>query len=174
MSELRAGLVNATSMNADVHIPGHVVQANTVTIGPTHQTISSTDPQPIIGLEVIITPKFANSEILVISSIASSSTYVSSFGIFRDDVATANTSAANNSNQNNMQLTVFEEANTTLTRMRQHTVVHSEAANNTEQRYYNVYATSGWNGTSYDLIINNRTSLDMASFSTLTVMEIAK
>lgn len=174
MSELRAGLVNAASMNADVHIPGHVIQANTVTIGPAHQTISSTDPQPIIGLEVVITPKFANSEILIISSIASSATYVSSFGIFRDDVSTANTSGVTNTNENNMQLTVYEEANTTLSRMRQHTVIHSELANNTSQRYYNVYATSGWSGTSYDLIINNRASLDMASFSTLTVMEIAK
>jgi hypothetical protein len=105
------------------------------------------------------------------ATISGSQTHVSSYGIFKDGVATVSTSGQNNTNEPNMHTTQYIGTATT-DYIYQVPIMHSEIAGSTNARTYGVYGTSGWAGTLYTLYINNRGSNDMASFSHMTIFEV--
>jgi len=154
--------------------PGTVVQVQYAVSGPARQTIASLTPVAITGLSINFTPKYSDSLIIIEANIASSTTYVTSFGIFKDGNKTVSTSGFSNSNEADMQITLYDGTTSAETKMEQTTIKHFETSGTTNARVYAVYATSGWAGAIYNLHINNRAGNDMASFSTMTVTEVAQ
>lgn len=160
-------------VDGKLHAPGSVVQVQTAISGPTRQTIVSTTPVAVTGLSINFTPKYANSLIIVEANIASTQTYVTSFGIFKNGNKTVTTTG--NSNENGMQVTMYAYLNVgDVDGMYSTTFKHFETSVNTTARTYAVYATSGWLGTARTLYINDRGGNDMPSFSTMTVTEVAQ
>ena len=183
MSELTVGQLRGLTVNNNVitvptgHIlyaPGSVVQVQTASAGPVVQVISSTTPVTVTGLSIAFSPKFATSKIIIQAQLGTSATYVSSFGVFKDGVATVSTSGQNNKNEPNMQTTHYSTGPTNPDELFSIPILHSEMAGTTAIRTYDIRATSGWNGTVYALSFNNRGSNDMASFSHMTIWEIAQ
>ena len=160
-----------------ISYPGAVLQVQAARSGPASQTISSTSPTLITGLSISFTPKKIGSILLFNAQVSSSFTHVTSFGIFKDGVATVSTSGQTNTNEANMQVTSYYEKPTNDARtdfINQTAFMHYETVDSLTTRTYGVYATAGWSGTTYNLYINNRSNGDMASFSYFTIMEIAQ
>lgn len=155
-----------------LHAPGTIVQVQTVRSGPARQTISSTSPVAISGLSIAFTPKFATSKIIIVSNVVHSKGYVMSFGYYKGGSKVVSTSGYTNSNEPNMNVTYYDgNGNGSLVNS---TIMHEEDALNTTARTYTLRATSGWSGTTYTMYINSRSTNDMASFSYMTVYEVAQ
>jgi hypothetical protein len=163
---ITANTINANVLNGS----GAIVQQKFVKIGPAEQIISSTVPVKITGLELAITPKYSDSIISVEAFIATDATYVSSYAVYKNGSPTV-TVSTDNSNYPNMQITLYN-GGTTSTYMHSIPVYHFETSGNTTSRTYAIYAVSAWGATAAALHINNRTQLDMASVSYMTVKEI--
>jgi hypothetical protein len=148
-----------------------VVQIKTAMSGPARQVISSITPVALTGLSISFTPKYTSSIIIIEAQIITNLAYVSSFGVFRDGVATVNTTGQTNTNEPNMQSTTFT-GSTTTDWLWSLPLLYSEISGSTNTRTYQIFGTSGWSNTAYSLIINNRNANDMASFSHMTVMEL--
>jgi hypothetical protein len=151
---------------------GHAVQTKTSTSGPARQSITSLTPIAVDGLSISFTPLNANSRIVVKAQIATNATYVSAFAVYKNGAATVSTSGFTNSAAINMQFTSYIGADLN-DNMYSFPLIWSEVAGSTVARTYQIYAMSGYGGSVRTLHINNRTSNDMASFSHITVMEIA-
>jgi hypothetical protein len=168
-------IINGTLRSQNAITAGGVIQIKTAVAGPNRQLINSATPQPIIGLSVSFTPAVATSRILIQAFVSTNSTYVTSFGIFKDGQPTVSTSGYTNLNAPNMQVTEYhapEGANTNS--MHVIPVTHTEPALTTATRTYQVYGLSSWSTSNYNLFINNRDYNDMASFSHIIIYEIAQ
>ena len=166
------GLITVAS-GAAMYAPGSTVQTLFARSGPTKQTISSATPTAVTGLSVTITPKAASSIIYIQCQISTNAAWVASFGVFRDGAKTVSTSGFNNQNEDGMQFTIHDGSDVT-SRLWCFPLMHYETAGSTTARTYQVYATTAWQGSTRNLTINDRDSSDMASFSYMTVMEIAQ
>ena len=151
--------------------PGHVLQIQYATTGPTKQTIASLNPTEVTGLSISFTPKSSTSNILACATLLTNAVHVSSFAIYNNGAATVSTSGYTNSNEANMNLTTYI-GSTTTDNSNNFSVYMQQASGSTTTRTYAVYASAGWGGTAYSLQINNRNSNDMAGFSYFWVMEI--
>lgn len=157
-----------------VYAPGSVIQVAYASSGPARQTISSGTPVAITGLSVEFTPKFANSLIVINAQISSNLVHVSSFGVFQDGVSVVSTSGQSNSNEPNMNVTTYI-GSSSAGEMWCIPIIWGGSAGSTTPRTYDIRGTARWaDGTIYALQINNRDSNDMASFSAMTVTEIAQ
>jgi hypothetical protein len=156
-----------------VYAPGQVIQVQNSISGPVRYTFSSLTPQVIPGLSIAFTPKLATSTILIMVSVSGTQTHVNGYGIYKDGVATVSTAGQTNNNEPNFQATQYLGTNTTDW-IYQVPLMHYETSGSTTPRTYAVYVTSGWAGTTYTTYVNNRASNDMASFSYITIMEIAQ
>lgn len=166
------GLITVAS-GASMYAPGSIVQMQFARSGPTKQTISSATPTAVTGLSVSITPKSASSIIFIQCNISTNAPYVSSFGVFKDGAKTVSTTGFTNNNEDGMQFTLYS-GQTTVNHLYYLPLMHYETAGSTTARTYQVYATSAWTGGVYNLTINDRADTDMASFSYMTVMEVAQ
>jgi hypothetical protein len=155
---------------------GTIIQMASASAGPARQTIASGTPVVITGLSVNFTPRKSDSKILISAYISSGVTHVSSYGVFQDGSATASTSGYTNSNEPNTDATYYEGGGTTATNyLVQIPILTTLDAGNTNQRTYDIRATSGWGGAGpYTLYINNREQNDMASFSRMFIYEVAQ
>jgi hypothetical protein len=153
--------------------PGNILQVQTAFSGPARQTISSTIPVLIDGLNISISPYKADSIILIQTLITGSLTHVNSIGILKNLANTVSTIGQTNSNEPNMQVTTYfgDAVNTS---MRNSFLTWSEVAGSTLQRTYSCYTTSGWSGTTYTTHINNRNENNTAAFSYMIAMEIGQ
>ncbi len=150
---------------------GSLIQQKFTKTTPARQTIRSATPVKINGLEITITPTDPNSIIEIEAHIATSATYVSSFGIFRNGQPALSTSGYTNNNEPNMQVTEYHSSSSEG-EMHNVPVYYFEKANTTSPITYDIRATSAWSGGLRNLFINNRSSNDMASVSYMTVREI--
>ena len=152
---------------------GTVIQMASAISGPGHQTISSTTPVVITGLDVDFTPRRSDSKIIINVSLVSNLTYVCSFGVYQDGSAVVSTSGQTNSNEPNTSVTTYKGSSAT-------NLLHAQSFNvilnagSTSLRTYDVRGTSGWGGSVYSLTINDRATTDMASFSTMVIYEVAQ
>ncbi len=152
---------------------GTVIQMASAISGPGHQTISSTTPVVITGLDVDFTPRRSDSKIIINVSLVSNLTYVTSFGVYQDGSAVVSTSGQTNSNEPNTSVTTYKGSSAT-------NLLHAQSFNvilnagSTSLRTYDVRGTSGWGGSVYSLTINDRATTDMASFSTMVIYEVAQ
>ena len=156
-----------------LYAPGHVVQVQVATSGPALQTINNTLPVAVTGLSIDFTPISATSRILIQIQLATAATFVTSYGIYRDGSPTVDTTGFTNLSNPNMQLTTYIGSNVD-SEMWSVPIMWSEIAGSTDMRTYALYASSSYSATISNLRINNRGSNDMASFSHMTIMEIAQ
>jgi hypothetical protein len=158
-----------------LYAPGTILQVQVASSGPLRQTITSITPIAVDGLSVTFTPKLPNSRILVQAQISTTATYVSSFAVYKNNLPTVNTTGFTNNNEPNMNFTSYiGGGNTIVNNLYCLPLAWSEFAGGTEPRNYTIFATSGWSGTAYALYINDRNDSTMASFSYMTVTEIAQ
>lgn len=170
---------NGTSLRL-LHTPGSVVKVS-YAISYDNQTITSLEPQLINGLEIEYTPVYLNSLIIVEANVASSQTYVTTFAIYKDFMdglgsaplfSLGSLARSNNSSRDGV-LTLFKGSNTPNT-MHSATFKVFEINNSSAKRKYEIRALDAWEGVANTLYINNRADGKMASFSTMTVTEIAR
>jgi hypothetical protein len=161
------------SNGVQLYAPRTILQVQVASSGPLRQTITSITPIAVDGLSVTFTPKLPNSRILVQAQISTTATYVSSFAVYKNNLPTVNTTGFTNTNEPNMNFTSYI-GSTTVDNLYCLPLAWSEFAGGTEPRNYTIFATSGWAGTAYALHINDRQPIDMASFSYMTVTEIAQ
>jgi len=158
---------------------GSVLQVKTATTGYVTQTINSTTPVLIEGLEVTLTPRDANSIILVQATIPGNWTYVSSVFIYKDGVTAIPDHSGDGLNQatsgNTALWTRYNSLETTANtnQLKPMSVTYYDTAGTANSVTYSIRAMAGWSGAATVTIINNRPSLDMLSQSIMTVMEIA-
>lgn len=155
-----------------VYSSGSIIQMKFAKSGPARQDISSGTPVLITGLSVSITPKSASSILYIHAQLTTNAAHVSSFGVFKDGSKTVSTTGYTNSNEDGMQTTIYTGSDTT-DYLYSIPVIHYETAGSTTARTYAIYGTASWSGGNRTLMINNRNGNDMASFSHMTVMEIA-
>jgi len=167
-TDLTSGVLNHARMPS-----GTVLQVQTVRTGPSMQTISSLTPVALTGMSISFTPRFATSKIVIQAQISTSATYVASFAIYKGSSKTVSTSGATNRNEPDTNVTTYFGGSSGPDFMYSIPIIHLEDAVDTSARTYSIRATSGWSGVLYDLRINNRGGNDMASFSVMTIMEIA-
>jgi hypothetical protein len=150
-----------------------VIQIANARSGPARQTIASTSPVLVDGLTINFTPRSASSLIIITASVNGSSTHVNSLSVFRDGAKVVSTTGQTNNNEPDMHIT-NHYGQTTTDWLFTWPLVHYESAGSTESRNYSIYCTSGWSGVTYTTYINNRASNDMAGFSYMNIMEIAR
>jgi len=167
-AQITAGAIEVDKL----HSPGTIVQVQTATSGPARQTINSTSPVAISGLSIAFTPKFSTSKIIIISNVVHTKGHVVSFGYYKGSAKVVSTSGYTNTNEPNMNVTYY--AGNDNNQLVSSTIMHEENATSTSARTYTLRATAGWNGGNYTVYINNRSSNDMASFSYMTVYEVAQ
>jgi hypothetical protein len=167
-----SGIVTVPANNL-LYASGSILQVQTASSGPARQTISSTVAVAITGLSVEFTPLFATSRIVVHAQISTSATYVSSFAVFKNAVNTTSTVGFTNSDEANMNFTVYNGADSSEF-LYSFPLIWSEIAGSTAVRTYQIYGSSAWAGSTRALHINNRNSNDMASFSHMIVTEVAQ
>lgn len=155
-----------------LHSPGTIVQTQTARSGPARQTISSTSPVAITGLSIAFTPKFASSKIIIVSNVVHTKGHVISFGYYKGSSKVVSTSGYGNSNEPNMNVTYYTGSDNN--QLVNSTIIHEEDALSTSARTYTLRSTGGWSGTTYTHYINNRSNNDMASFSYMTIYEVAQ
>ena len=126
----------------------------------------------ITGLSINFTPKQSSSKILLTAMINSSQTFVTTFGFKRDGSVLATPSGTNNNS--NGSISTLLDAATTTGNMYNNYIQWLDNANGTNMRTYNVAGCSSWYNNNYTLYINSRSADDMASFSSITIYEIAQ
>jgi hypothetical protein len=134
----------------------------------TRQLISSTTPQVITGLSITLTPKSTNSKFLIMAIVNGTARYVSSVLVYRNGSKVL--THGGNSNESGSNATVYFGDNDNG-RMKQMHVHYMDSPNTTASVTYDIRFTSGWGGGTYGAYINDRSSNDMRSPSTLTIME---
>lgn len=170
------GTLNTTNLNVTGNWSsapaGTIIQMQTAESGPSRQTISSLTPVALTGLSINFTPRNSTSKIMIQVYLNANHVHVASYGIFEDGSKTNSTSGETNTNEDDMDFTHYigSNSNDYMVGTTFHTVLD---ANSTSTRTYQVYGTSGWNGTTYSLCINNRASNNMASVSRMIIYEIA-
>lgn len=192
MSTLRVNEIAARTGTGDIAIPsgnrivsteggaivapGMVIQTVYATSGFVNQTITSATPVALTGMTATITPKFANSRILVQAMVTATWTYVSSVHIFRDGVDVITAHGGNNQSGGTTALWTHygETLGTTGNNIFPFPVVYAETPNSTSPLTYSIRANSGWSGGATVFYFNNRASQDMLGCSTMIVMEIAQ
>ena len=162
----------------DLIQPGDIIQMkyDQFTSGQTiADTQDVTDGNALIsGLNIVMYPKRSNSIIVLEAHIHHSHSYVVSFGFIIN--GTAAVSLSGNSNSSGSNVTTYEGSNDT-----NHCSVTSFKVSPTNpgagtRMDIRVGATSSWSGddNSYTLYINDRSSQDMSSLSSITAYEIAQ
>lgn len=172
ITNLSAGVVNVTTQ---VFASGSIIQM-VYTESSVVQTIVSPDITQINDLILSITPKRANSKILLQANINSNGRYVASYGflqIFSAGFA-QRIGGVTNTNSNNAIATTFFGDNVTNHMHNTHiSYLHAPSYSLDQVLRYAPGACSSWSGTNFPLIINNRAANDMLSVSTITLTEIA-
>lgn len=156
--------------------PGMVLQAVYATSGFVNQTFNSATPVALTGMTATITPRFANSQILVQAMVTASWTYVASIHVFRNGVNVIPDHGGNNQTGGANALWTFYDqgigigGGSVLT----FPVLYAETPGVTSALTYSLRANSGWSGGTNVFSLNNRNDQDMLGSSTMVVMEIAR
>jgi hypothetical protein len=157
--------------------PGSVVQVVYATTGFVNQTINSATPVLINGLSASITPKFANSAILIEAVVAASWSYVSSVHVFRNGSNLIPAHGGNSQSGGTNALWTHYQSSQETDRPNQlfpFPVLYQDLPNTTTTLTYDLRANSGWAGGAVALYINNRLQQDMLSSSHMKLTEIVR
>ena len=167
--------VNSQVWNYSQMPTGSVLQVVTASSGFTNQTISSASPVLLSNMSVSITPKFANSKIIITGMVSASWSYVASLHIYKNGVELIGNHAGNNQSGGGTALFTHYQSSQESSRPNQifsFPVLYADLPNTTSATTYDFRANSGWGGGSEAFYFNNRNSLDMLSSSWIMVQEI--
>lgn len=186
MSELTVGELKGLAVNNNtitvpsghrLYAPGSVVQVQYATSGFVNQTINSASPQPLSGLSVVITPRFASSALLIEGVVSASWSYVSSIHIFKNGTDLIPNHGGNNQSGGATALWTHYLSSQEAARANQlfpFSVLYRDFPGTTGALTYDFRANSGWSGGSEAFFLNNRTGTDMLSSSYIKVTEVAQ
>lgn len=173
ITNLNAGVANVTTQ---VFAPGSILQM-VYKESSIVQDITSPNIAQISNLVLSITPKRANSKILLQANINSNGRYVASYGflqIFSAGSAQGIGGVTNSNSLNAIATTYFGDNVGTNMHNTSITYLHTPSYSLGNTLSYAPGACSSWSGTSQLLRINNRVTYnDMFSVSTITLTEIA-
>ena len=165
-----------TDVTTQVFAPGSILQIK-YKESSIVQDITSPNIAQISNLILSITPKRANSKILLQANINSNGRYVASYGflqIFSAGSAQGIGGVTNSNSVNAIATTYFGDNVDTNMHNTSITYLHTPSYSLGQTLSYAPGACSSWGGTSQLLRINNRTTYnDMFSVSTITLTEIA-
>jgi hypothetical protein len=186
MSELSVGQLKGLTVNNNVisvpsghkmHSPGSVVQVVYATSGFTNQTINSASPVALSGLTATITPKFANSMILIEGVVAASWSYVAGVHIFKDgsNLIPAHGGTSQSGGTNALWITYLSSQEAARTnQVFAFPILYRDLPNSTSAITYDFRANSGWAGGSEAFYLNNRAGQDMLGSSYIKLTEVAQ
>ena len=150
---------------------GEVVQAKFASTPPDRYLIRNNNLVQIPNLEVSIAPTHTNSKIVLMAMITGNARHVTSFGFFRD--GNLITSGLNgNSNVSSGSVATTYTGDDTSDHMYSWPVHYHDTPGTTNAVTYTVGASASWGGSIRDLYINDRSSNDMRSVSTLLALEV--
>ena len=150
---------------------GEVVQAKFASTPPNRYLIRDNNLTQIPDLEVSIAPTHTNSKIVLMAMITGNARHVTSFGFFRD--GNLITSGLNgNSNVSSGSVATTYTGDDTSDHMYSWPVNYHDTPGTTNAVTYTVGASASWGGSIRDLYINDRSSNDMRSVSTLLALEV--
>ena len=150
---------------------GEVVQAKFASTPPDRYLIRNNNLVQIPNLEVSIAPTHTNSKIVLMAMITGNARHVTSFGFFRD--GNLITSGLNgNTNVSSGSVATTYTGDDTDDHMYSWPVNYHDTPGTTNAVTYTVGASASWGGSIRDLYINDRSSNDMRSVSTLLALEV--
>ena len=150
---------------------GEVVQAKFASTPPNRYLIRDNNLTQIPDLEVSIAPTHTNSKIVLMAMITGNARHVTSFGFFRD--GNLITSGLNgNTNVSSGSVATTYTGDDTDDHMYSWPVNYHDTPGTTNAVTYTVGASASWGGSIRDLYINDRSSNDMRSVSTLLALEV--
>lgn len=155
---------------------GEVLQSVSATtgFGGTMQSINSSTKQAVTGLSVTITPKYNNSKMLISGYLHSSATYVMGLAIYKNgsSLITGNTQTNQTGGSENLWTSFNQAISLEVGSCFPYPFMYEDTVSNTNATTYQIYANSGWSGSTNTLYINDRSQDDMRSQSWITVQEI--
>ena len=150
---------------------GQIMQMRYSQTPATRYLIQSQDLSPIPNLEVTIQPSHTNSKVLLVAMINSNARHVTSFGFLRNN-GTLTSGLSGNSNVGSGSVaTTYHDADRSGD-MYNCVIQYMDMPNTTNPCTYSVGVSASWGGSVRDLYINDRSSSDMRSISSLTAYEI--
>ena len=139
--------------------------------GPERYTWATTTPQPCPDLSIDFTPLRGDSLILIYVDLSVTRSFVNSWAIYKDGLPTADTTGFTNTNGPDMNFTGYLGTYDT-SQIYPHSLIWSENSGSTATRNYEVYGLASWSTRTDIIYVNDRSSDDMACYSSMTVMEI--
>ena len=150
---------------------GSIIQVVYGDMGSNTATITSADNAVIPNCSLSITPTRSTSKILLIAHVIHNAFYVSSFGFARNGT---NIGGNNNTNSSNViSINYHGESNSAdQGYCIANTYQYLDSPATTSAITYAPTACSSWSGVTYNLVINDRVSVDMRALTSITAMEI--
>jgi hypothetical protein len=188
MSELSVGQLKGLTINNNtitipsghkLYAPGSVVQTITATSGFVNQSFTSATPIALTGMSATITPKFANSKILIEAVVVASWTYVSAVHVYKNGVDLVSNHTANGANnQSGGATSIYTHYSGTIDASTDNVwpfpVMYWDTPGTTSAITYDIRANSGWSGGANAFYFNNRGAQDMLGSSHLKITEVAQ
>jgi hypothetical protein len=148
---------------------GKVLNVWYASAGTATQTISSTVPVAINGLSITVKPASVNSRFLIMAVVNGSLSHVCSSFVFRNGYAVL--SHGGNTSIGGANVTSYVTAENRADLMRAHTINYLDAPATTAAVTYDIRHASAWSGAATTTYVNNRSTVDMACPSVLTIIE---
>ena len=150
---------------------GQIMQMRYSQTPATRYLIQAQNLSPIPNLEVTIQPSHTNSKILLMAMINSDARHVTSYGFLRNNSILTSGLNGNTNVSSGSVLTTYHSVDDNDD-MYNAFIQYMDMPNTTNPLTYSVGVSASWGGGNRNLYINDRSSNDMRSISSLTAYEI--
>ena len=150
---------------------GQIMQMRYSQTPPDRYLIQSQNLSPIPNLEVTIQPSHTNSKILLMAMINADARHVTSYGFLRNNSILTSGLNGNTNVGSGSILTTYHSQDDNDD-MYNAFIQYMDMPNTTNPCTYSVGVSASWSGGTRNLYINDRSSNDMRSISSLTAYEI--
>jgi hypothetical protein len=174
MSLLKTNAIQTTSGQPILNSTGSIIQVVYGNMGSSTATISSQEIASIPGCSVSITPTRSSSKILLLATVVSSNRYVVTYGFTRNGTAIGGSGGGiiNKNSANSIVTEYWSGGSTDQTYVTSVNYQYLDSPGITSSFTYAPAACSSWDGTIYPLAINDRTTGDMRSLTSITAIEV--
>ena len=150
---------------------GQIMQMRYAQTPPDRYLIQAQNLSPIPNLEVTIQPSHTNSKILLMAMINADARHVTSYGFLRNNSILTSGLNGNTNVGSGSILTTYHSQDDNDD-MYNAFIQYMDMPNTTNPCTYSVGVSASWSGGTRNLYINDRSSNDMRSISSLTAYEI--